>query len=118
MILAILLYYYQIINSGNYDKNVLKDYAIVESQVAGLSVKDQQRVITVIDKESKFDPKRVHYNDGAKGCDSIGLVQIRNCNHDATFKQATNPIYSVNFLIKNIDKCETWWKNTCPVIDI
>lgn len=109
-----LSFYYQLINSGDIRPEVIKDYAVVESRIAGLSIEDQHRVLTVIDKESRFDPNRTHYNDGAVGCDSRGLVQIRSCNHDTTDIQAYDPIYSVNFLIHNIDKCKTWWKATCP----
>ncbi len=114
-LIAILLYYYQIINSGNYTKEVLRDYAVVESKVAGLSIEEQNQVLYTIDHENKnWIPDKVHYNDMAVGCDSVGLAQIRDCNHpEISFKQATNPIISINFLISNIDKCDTWWKSTC-----
>lgn len=115
MIFAILLYYYQTISSGNYDKAFLRDYAVVESLNAGLSVQDTQKVLYTIDHEDKsWIPTMVHYNDGAQGCNSVGLVQIRDCSHpDVSYEQATNPIFAVNFLIDNIDKCNTMWKNTC-----
>ena len=107
-----LLFYYQQIALGNTSPILLKDYAVVESLMAGV---DPQKVVAVIDHESHFVPTVVHYNDMKQGCDSVGLVQIRDCNHpEVSFEQATNPIFSVNFLIHHIDKCETWWKNTCP----
>lgn len=106
-----LAFYYSQIQAGNTDPVLLKDYAIVESLVAGV---DPQKVVYTIDKESKFKSSIVHYNDMKRGCDSVGLVQIRDCNHpDISFREAINPIFSINFLIKNIDKCNTWWKNTC-----
>jgi len=92
---------------------MLKDYAVVESKVIGLSLQDQQKVIFTIDNESKFNPDAINRNDMALGCDSRGLVQIRNCNHQTTDSEAYNPIYSVNFLISNLDKCDSWWRNTC-----
>ncbi len=111
MLTAILLFYYQAINSGNISTSTIKDYAIAESIASGV---DQNKVVNVISGESGFIPTKVHYNDGKKGCDSVGLVQIRNCDHkEVSYEQATNPIFAVNFLIKNIDKCETWWKATC-----
>ncbi len=107
-----LAFYYSQIQAGNTDPVLLKDYAIVESLVAGV---DPQKVVYTIDHENKsWKPEVVHYNDMKIGCDSVGLVQIRDCNHpDVSFEQATDPIFSVNFLIKNINKCNTWWKNTC-----
>lgn len=114
-ILAVLTFYYQQILSGNYDKTLLRDYAIVEAQVAGLSIEDQQKVVAVIERESKFNPKALHANDMAMGCHSRGLVQIRSCNHSVSDEQAYNPIFSISFLIENIDKCKTWWKATCPL---
>jgi hypothetical protein len=111
MLLPILLYYYAIINAGFATPEIIKDYAVVESLVAGV---DPQQVIGVIKAESGFNTKALNRNDMALGCHSRGLVQIRSCNHSVTDEQAYNPIFSVNFLIHNIDKCETWWKNTCP----
>ncbi len=82
----------------------------VESLVAGV---DPAIVTSIIQKESRFKHKALNPND--KGCRSRGLVQIRDCNHPTvTDEMAYNPIFAVNFLIKNIDKCETWWKGTCP----
>lgn len=108
----VLVFYYQLLQQDQ-SPAVIKDYAVVESQAAGLSVEDQQKVLFTIDHESKFNPNAINRNDMAEGCDSRGLVQIRSCNHDTTDAQAYNPVYSVNFLIKNIDKCNTWWANTC-----
>ena len=105
-----LAFYYQLIQAGNTDPAILRDYAVVESLVAGV---DPQKVIGVIQQESRFNHKALNPND--KGCRSRGLVQIRECNHKVTDDEAFNPIYSVNFLIKNIEKCETWWKATCRV---
>lgn len=103
--------YYNMINSGNTSPEVLRDYAAIEAQIAGV---DPQKVIYTIEKESQFKPKARNDNDMAQGCDSRGLVQIRDCNHPTvTDDMANNPIFAVNFLIKNIDKCNTWWKNTC-----
>ena len=103
--------YYNMINSGNTSPEVLRDYAAIESQIAGV---DTQKVLYTIEKESQFNHKAENKNDMAMGCDSIGLVQIRDCNHpEVSYTQATNPIFAVNFLIENIDKCNTWWKNTC-----
>lgn len=105
-----LAFYYSEIQAGNTDPGMLIDYAVVESLVAGV---DPQKVLYTIKKESSFKPNALNRNDNGQGCDSRGLVQIRSCNHKTTDLEAYNPIYSVNFLIKNIDKCETWWKSTC-----
>ncbi len=114
-LLPVLLFYYnQIIINKDYSTTTLRDYAIVESLMAGV---DPQVVIGVIKNESRFNTNAVNKNDMKQGCDSVGLVQIRDCNHpNVSFKQATDPIFAVNFLIKNIDKCKTWWKNTCPLV--
>lgn len=114
-LLAALMFYYQQINNGNATPSLIHDYAIVESKVAGLDQEQINEVTTVIQGESQFVPTKIHYNDAAIGCDSVGLVQIRDCNHpDITLQQAENPIFAVNFLIDNIDKCDTWWLATCP----
>ncbi len=114
--LMVLLFYYNQFALGNVSTSTIKDYAVVESRIANLSMEDQNRVLTIIDKESGFNPKAIHVNDMAVGCNSRGLTQIRDCNHkEVSIEQAFDPIYSVNFLIKNIDKCETWWKATCPL---
>ncbi len=106
-----LMVYYNMINSGNTSPEVLRDYAVIEAQIAGV---DPQKVLFTIEKESQFRPKARNDNDMAQGCDSRGLVQIRDCNHPTvTDEMANNPIFAVNFLIKNIDKCNTWWKGTC-----
>lgn len=113
MILAsILLYYYQLIQTGSTTPAILRDYAVVESLEANI---DPQVIETIIERESGFDPTKTHYNDGAVGCDSRGLVQIRSCDHDTTTTEAYDPIYAINFLIANIDKCTTWWRATCPI---
>jgi len=104
----VLAFYYSEIQAGNTDPVLLRDYAVVESLIAGV---DPQQVIGVIHKESRFNPKALNPND--KGCRSRGLVQIRECNHKVTDQEAFNPVFAVNFLIDNIDKCETWWKATC-----
>ena len=96
---------------GNREPDFIQEYAIVESLVAGV---DPQKVVFTIKKESGFHSAARNENDMAIGCDSRGLVQIRDCNHPTvTDEMANNPIFAVNFLIKNIDKCNTWWKNTC-----
>lgn len=108
-----LLVYYGQIALGNNDPVLLKDYAVVESLVAGV---DPQLIVNTIERESQFYYKAINENDMAIGCDSKGLVQIRDCNHPTvTDEMAYNPIFAVNFLIKNINKCETWWKGTCGV---
>lgn len=113
-----LMVYYNMINSGNTSPEVLRDYAVIEAQIAGV---DPQKVLFTIEKESinwKVDINN-HNDCNSKeskncGCTSRGLVQIRNCSHPTvTDEQAYNPIFAVNFLIKNIDKCNTWWKGTC-----
>lgn len=109
----VLLFYYNQIALGNNDPTLLKDYAVVESLVAGV---DPQLVVGTIKAESGFRTTALNRNDMAEGCHSRGLVQIRSCNHKTTDEQAYNPIYSVNFLIDNIDKCKTWWLNTCGKI--
>lgn len=110
-LLAVLSFYYAQLSSKQYSPVFIKDYAVAESLVAGVN---PTVVITVIDRESGFDPLRVHKDDGKKGCDSVGLVQIRNCDHpDVSFEEATNPIFAVNFFIQNIDKCHSWWLGTC-----
>lgn len=103
-----VLFYYNLINSGDITKTTIIDYAVAESKLAGV---DPQMVLYTIKEESKFNPRALNPND--KGCRSRGLVQIRDCNHSVTDEQAYNPIFAVNFLIKNINKCETWWKATC-----
>lgn len=114
-LIFVLAFYYQQIHNGNISPEVLKDYAVTESLVAGV---DPQKVIGVINRESRFNTKSLHKNDMAIGCNSRGLVQIRDCNHpDISTEQAYDPIFAVNFLIKNIDKCETWWRATCPITE-
>lgn len=111
ILLSVLLYYYQLINAGNYTPQTLKDYAVVESLVAGV---DPQKVIYTINAESGFNTKAVHLHDMAENCNSHGLVQIRDCDHkDVSVEQAENPIFAVNYLIQNLDKCGTWWQSTC-----
>lgn len=110
MLLAVLVFYQTAINAGNRDPAFLKDYAVVQSLVLNV---DPQKVIGVIDKESSFNSKALNKSDGKENCDSRGLVQIRSCDHKVTDEQAYNPVFAVNFFIKNIDKCTTWWKNTC-----
>jgi len=113
LLTAILSFYYAQILQGNVSPEIIKDYAVVESLISG---NDPKIILSILESESNFDPKRVHKNDGKIGCDSVGLVQIRNCSHpEISYVQATNPIFAVNFLISNIDKCKTWWKNTCPI---
>lgn len=117
ILVAALMWYYTQINMGNISPGLLKDYAIVESQAANLSLKEQRQVIGIIESESHFNPKALHLHDMAKECNSRGLVQIRDCNHrDVSIEQAYDPIFSINFLIQNIDKCKTWWRATCPII--
>ena len=111
-LIAVLLYYYQLILSGDTRPEVLRDYAVVESLLAGV---DPYVVTTVINRESGFDTLAINRNDNGEGCHSRGLVQIRSCNHKTSDKEAYNPIYAVNFLISNIDKCKTWWRATCPI---
>lgn len=114
-LLAALVFYYAQINSGNVTPTVIHDYAVVESLVSGLNPQQVNEVTTVIQGESQYVPTKIHYNDAAIGCNSVGLVQIRDCNHpDVSLQQAENPIFAVNFLIDNIDKCDTWWYSTCP----
>lgn len=110
-----LAFYYQQIALGNTNPVLLKDYAVVESLIAGV---DPQLVIGTIKMESGFNPKALNRNDNGQGCHSRGLVQIRSCNHKTTNLEAYSPVYSVNFLIRNIDKCSTWWKNTCGKISL
>ena len=112
-LIPVLAFYYQLIAQGSTTPTIIRDYAVVESLVAGV---DPQTVIGVIKKESQFNPKALNKNDMAAGCHSRGLVQIRSCNHDVTDEQAYDPVFAVNFLIRNIDKCKTWWKGTCPSV--
>ncbi len=116
IIAAVLAFYYAQINSGNITPTIIQDYAIAESIAAGLTTEQVQEVKTVIKAESGFNPTKIHYNDGKVGCNSVGLVQIRSCDHDVSLKEAENPVFAVNFLIQNIDKCDTWWKSTCSRI--
>ena len=113
-LLAVIGFFYGQIINGNYDKQTLRAYAIMESQLAGI---DGQMVVKLIDGENKdWIPDRVHYNDAAIGCNSVGLAQIRDCNHpEVSYKQAIDPIFAINFIISHIDKCKTWWKSTCPL---
>jgi hypothetical protein len=113
--LPILIYYYAQIAMGNTSPDIIKDYAVAESLMAGV---DPAVITKVIERESGFDTNKVHKNDGKVGCNSRGLVQIRDCNHDVTDQQAFNPVFAVNFLIKNIDKCHTWWYNTCKGLNV
>jgi len=112
-LLAVIAFFYGQITNGNYDKQTLRAYAIVQSQLAGV---DGQVVVKVIDGENKdWIPEKVHYNDAKKGCNSVGLAQIRDCNHpEVSYEQAKDPIFAINFIITHIDKCKTWWKATCP----
>ena len=103
------MFYYNLLSNGTHSQEIIKDYAVVESLVAGV---DPQMVLYTIKEESRFRPNALNPND--KGCRSRGLVQIRDCNHPTvTDEMAYNPVFAVNFLIENIDKCETWWKATC-----
>ena len=112
----VLVFYYAKITNGDYTPSLIRDYAVVESLVAGV---DPQVITKVIDSESGFVADKVHYNDGKKGCNSVGLVQIRDCDHPTISKaQAEDPIFAVNFLIQNIDKCHSWWQNTCKGLNV
>ncbi len=107
-LLPVLMFYYALIAQGSTTPEIIKDYAIVEALVAGV---DPQKISYTIKEESRYKVMALNPND--LGCRSRGLVQIRECNHKVTDNEAFNPIFAVNFLIKNIDKCSTWWKNTC-----
>ena len=111
LIPVLLFYYNAIIINHDYSTTTLRDYAVVESLIAGVN---SDKVRWTIEKESQFKFDARNDNDMKQGCDSRGLVQIRDCNHPTvTDAMANDPIFAVNFLIKNIDKCDTWWKNTC-----
>lgn len=110
-----LLFYYATIRAGDISTSTIQGYAITEAVAANLTPLQKQEVLTVIKGESGFDPTKINPND--KGCESAGLVQIRLCDHDVTEAQALDPIYAVNFLIQNIDKCKTWWLATCNLTD-
>lgn len=111
LLLVVAFYYHLLSNKDNWTPENIKDYAVVESKIAGV---DEQKVLYTIEHESHGKYWAVNKNDMAVGCDSVGPVQIRDCNHpEVSFEQAQNPVYAVNFLIKNIDKCKTWWKNSC-----
>lgn len=113
-ILELLFYYNLLTNKQNWTPTNIRDYAVVEIKNAGLNIEDQNKILYTIEHESKSNTYAINRNDMARGCDSVGLVQIRDCNHpEVSYEQATNPIFAVNFLIKHFDKCETWWKNTC-----
>lgn len=115
-LVPVLMFYYSKIALGDVSPSMIKDYAVVESRIANLSIEDQNKVLTIIQSESGFNTKALHENDNGIGCNSRGLVQIRDCNHkDISPQQAYDPVFAVNYLIKNIDKCTTWWKATCPL---
>lgn len=109
-LILVLVFYYNLINGGDIRPEIIREYAVTESLVAGV---DPRKILYTIEHESGFNTYAINRNDMAQGCDSRGLVQIRSCNHETTDQEAYNPLYSVNFLITNIDKCDTWWKNTC-----
>ncbi len=112
-LVAVLFYYYAQIGAGDLSPTTLRDYAVVESLKAGV---DPQLVLAVIQNESRFDYDAYNDNDGKHGCHSRGLVQIRSCDHpEVTDEMANDPIFAVQFFIKHIDKCTTWWKGTCPL---
>jgi hypothetical protein len=116
IILPILLYYYALIQSGNTSPEIIKDYAVAQSIARGV---DPQKVTGILNGESKFIvPTKQHYHDGkkkGKWCNSNGPAQIRDCDHpEVTITQANDPIFAINFIIDNIDKCKTWWLATCP----
>ena len=72
--------------------------------------------LMIIKEESRFNPLAINYNDGRKGCHSRGLVQINDCYHDISKKDAYDVDFSIDFLVKNLaqDHCQWMW-STCPI---
>lgn len=105
-LLPVLMFYYNQIALGNTDPVLIKDYIATEALVMGV---DPQIAIGVVERESKFDCKRIGDHGTSYGCWQIHLP----AHADVTPAQAKDVVFATQWSLKEIkaNGCRIW--STC-----
>src|SRR3990167_9344525 len=113
VLLPLLLFYYNAIGLGNYDKDLLRDFVIIEARMYGV---DPQLASKIVQAESGFNNDAIgdthlKCRTTGKPMRSRGLWQWNTCgNSHITDKMAFDPIISTNLALEEIKKngCKKW----------
>ncbi len=110
-LLAFLIYAISIINSGQANQSLIRDYIAAEATLNGASVAE---TLHIADAESHFNPEAI----GDHG-ESYGMFQIHLPAHkDISRKQAQSIIFSTEWSVQQIKEGNgKIWSTYDPTLD-
>lgn len=105
-LLLVLAFYYQLIQNGNTSPEIIRDYVVVESLVAGVNPQISQGVVK---RESGFNCEAIGDHGESEGCWQIHLPAHKSISSS----QAKDPIFSTQWSLQEIKEngCKIW--TTC-----
>lgn len=96
-----------------YTKQEVKDLIQLKAEQYNLSNKLMNHIVA---NESSYNQYAYNPNDGSKGCDSLGLIQLNDCymGRGIDARLAYHPPYAIDKLAYELKRknCNAW--STCP----